>query len=146
MASPYLLIPFFYQDELSEGTSDAPGRGYVCLAVWRQDGFTSLEAETEGSCATVPFTFSGNRLEVNAWSLFGGEVRVELADVTSETSLSPAEGISGRTFDDSDPISGDALRHTVTWNGESDLSAWAGKPVRLRFKMGRVRLHAFQFV
>ena len=134
------------QEEYPGGMSDVSERGYVCLATWRQDGITSLEAETEGSCATVPFTFSGNRLEVNAWSLFGGGIRVELADASTETRFSSSEAIAGRSFDDSDPISGDALKHTVTWNGESDLSAWAGKPVRLRFQMRRARMHAFQFV
>ena len=128
------------------GPSGGPTRGYVCLATWRQDGFTSLEAETEGWCATVPFTFSGNRLEVNAWSRFGGGIRVELADASTETRFSSPEAIPGRSFDDSDPISGDALKHTVTWHGESDLSAWAGKPVRLRFQLRRSRIHAFQFV
>ena len=137
---------WFYRAELPVGTSDASDRGYVCLATWRQDGFTSLEAETEGSCATIPFTFSGNRLEVNAWSRFGGGMRVELADASTETRFSSSEAIAGRTFDDSDPISGDALKHTVTWNGESDLSAWAGKPIRLRFQLRRSRMHAFQFV
>ena len=121
-------------------------RGYVCWATWRQDGFTSLEAETEGSCATEPFTFSGNRLEVKPWSRFGGGIRIELADASSENMFSSSDGSTGHTYDDCDPVTGDALKHTVTWNGESDLSAWAGKPVCLRFRMRRARLHAFQFV
>ena len=34
----------------------------------------------------------------------------------------------------------------VTWGGEQDLSALAGKPVRLRFVMRSMKLFAFQFV
>ena len=49
-------------------------------------------------------------------------------------------------IEECDPISGDALKGTVTWNGESDLSAWAGQPMRLRLKMLRARLYAIQFV
>ena len=132
-----------------------PHRGYLCRAVWREDGFTSLEAETEGQCTTVPITFSGGRLQVNAWTRFGGEIRVELADASGESmgSSSPlaradasfAEPVAGRTFDECDPISDDALNSTVTWNGESDLSAWAGKTVRLRLRMRRARLYAIRF-
>ena len=126
--------------------STLPHHGYVCLATWRQDGFTSLEADSEGGFTTVPLTFTGSRLEVNAWTRFGGEVRVELADQSGETYERSSETVSGRTFEECDPISGDRLKHTVTWRGESDLSAWAGKPVRLRFRMRRARLHAIQFV
>ena len=132
-----------------------PHRGYVCLATWRQDGFTSLEAETEGFCATVPFTFEGGRLQVNAWTQFGGGIRVELADTSVQTKCArtewePGQGsgsqtIPGYSFADSDPISGDSLNHMVTWNGESDLSAWAGKSIRLRFHLRRARLHAIRF-
>ena len=70
---------------LFRGTAGEPAaRGMTCRAVWREDGVTSLEAETEGQCSTVPLTFSGERLEINAWTRFGGEVRVELAEPTGE--------------------------------------------------------------
>jgi len=133
------------QPHHSRGQPSArPNRGCLCRAIWRQDGFTSLEAQTEGRCATVPITFTGKRLEVNAWTRFGGEIRVELA--ASDEQMGPGETVAGHAFEDCDPISGDALKHTVTWRGESDLSAWAGKPMRLRFWLRRARLHAIQFV
>ena len=116
-----------------------PNRGYLCRAIWRQDGFTSLEAQTEGKCSTVPITFSGKCLEINAWTRFAGEIRVELAEASGET-------IAAHAFEECDPISGDALKHIVTWKGKPDLSAWAGKPMRLRFWLRRARLYAIQFV
>jgi hypothetical protein len=128
------------QEHFEEGRLETPpSRGYLCRAIWRQDGFTSLEATTEGQCTTAPLTYGGQRLQVNAWTRFAGEVRVELAAASGEP-------IAGRTFADCDRISGDALQHTVTWNGEADLSPWAGQVVRLRLKLRRARLHAIQFL
>ncbi len=132
--------------EFPGGYPDTTDRGFVCLASWRQDGFTSLEAETEGLCVTIPFTFTGGRLEVSVWARFGGGIRFELADASVETKFEAATAIRGHTFDDCDPVSGDVLNHAVSWHGDSDLSAWSGRPVRLRFQMRRARLHAFQFV
>ena len=95
----------------------------------------------------MPVTFSGNNLKVNAWTRFGGEIRIEVADdATGERSRKQAASVPGRALQDCDPISGDRLDHIVTWNGQSDLSAWAGKPVRLRLYMRRARLHSLQFV
>ena len=120
--------------------------GYICRATWRKDGFTSLEAETVGACTTYPLVFSGSRLQLNAWTRFRGEIRIEVADASVETRPRRAEPIPGRTFEECDPISGDGLNGTVTWRGESDLSAWSGKPVRLRLQMSRARLYSLQFV
>ena len=136
------------QYQFPTGPQNPPNWGELCLATWREDGFTSLEAEAQGGCSTMPIVFTGGRLEINAWTRFGGEIRIELADPSGEIELNykTAETIAGHTFEECDPISGDVLNHVVTWNGESDLSAWAGKPVRLRFSLRRARLFAFQFV
>jgi hypothetical protein len=128
------------QGHFQEGRpADPPNQGYLCPAVWREDGFTSLEAEVEGGCTTVPLTYSGGQLRINAWTRFAGEVMVELATASGET-------IEGRAFSDCDRITGDALSQTVTWNGASDLSSWAGQAMRLRLRLRRARLHALQFV
>lgn len=37
----------------------------------------------------------------------------------------------------------DAVDHTVTWRGDQDLSALAGKPVRLRFFLRGARIYSF---
>ena len=136
------------QYQFPTGPQNPPNWGELCLATWREDGFTSLEAESKGGCSTMPIVFTGGRLEINAWTRFGGEIRIELADPSGEIELNykTAETVVGHTFEECDPISGDVLKHVVTWNGESDLSAWAGRPVRLRFSLRRARLFAFQFV
>ena len=124
----------------------APHRGYVCLASWREDGFMSLETETEGFCSTISINFTGGQLEVSAWTRYGGGILVELVDPSTETKMRGADSVVGRRFDDCDPISGDVYNQTVTWRGESDLSEWSGKPIRLRFKLRRARLYSFRFV
>lgn len=127
------------QEHFEQGRrADPPHRGYVARAIWRKDGITSLEATAEGRCTTVPLTFDGSKLEINAWTHYGGEVRVELIEVGGET-------IPGYSLAECDPISGDAANQTVTWQGNANLAAWAGKPVRLRLWLRRARLHALQF-
>jgi len=120
--------------------------GYLTFATWRRDGFVSLEAESQGSFTTVPFTFEGGRLKVNAWTRFGGEVSFELVDASTASMREAGTTVAGKTFADGDAISGDHLETTISWNGASDLSAWVGKPVRLRVRMRRARLYALQFV
>ncbi len=116
----------------------------VTLASWRKDGFVCLDAAEDGYFATTPFVFKGGRLKLNGWSRYRGGINVELADSTNE-SHSFAEPVPGRTFEDADEISGSDVDRTVTWNGESDLSQWEGKLVRLRFKMRRARLYSIWF-
>lgn len=126
----------------------------VYFATWREDGFTSLEAESYGEFTTIPFTFEGSRLQLNAWTRFGGDISVEVVDPSDEAMGRFAEGkvavdavtVQGRTFADSDAITGDHLSRVVTWRGDSDLSAWSGKPIRLRFRMRRARLYSLRFV
>ncbi len=129
-----------------EAMSDLPHRGLLWYATWRQDSLMSIEAESEGYFATVPLTFTGGKLKVNCWARFGGEIRVEVVDESEGTMTSKTEAIPGLSFSDCDPITDDHLGRVASWNGESDLSAWSGKPIRLRFQLRRARLYALQFV
>jgi peptide chain release factor 1 len=51
----------------------------------------------------------------------------------------------GFTFADCEEIGGNFVDQRVYWNGKSDLSSLAGKPVRLQIQMKRGKLYAFQF-
>lgn len=113
-------------------------RNHIARGWWRQDGFMSLEAETEGRCTTVPFTFTGSRLTLNACTRFGGEVSVELA--TADGSAIP-----GFSFAECDAFRGDSLREVMTWQGASDVSSLANRPLRLRLRLRRAHLFAWQF-
>ena len=126
-------------------TSPFPGyAGQIALATWRKDGFVYLDAAEDGYFATTPFVFEGSRLKMNGWTRYRGGISVEIADSTGE-SHSFAEPARGRTFADCDEVTIGGVDRTVTWNGESDLSAWQGKTVRLRFKLRRARLYAIWF-
>ncbi len=111
--------------------------GGLWRATIREDGFIAVEAEALGEFWTVPFLLEGDRLEVNAWTHFAGEVRcgVEVQD---------GEQPRGLGVDDCDGVTGDALWKTVTWNRQDDLSALRGRTVRLHWRLTRGRLYAFR--
>ncbi len=98
----------------------------------RTDGFASANAGWGGGdFTTKPFTFAGSNLVANYSTSVVGHVRFEIDD--GETTLSSGE------------IFGDEIEGTVRWDGGSDLSAMAGKPVRLRVNMKEADLYSIRF-
>ena len=53
--------------------------------------------------------------------------------------------VPGHTLDDCSPMYGDSIERVVSWNGVTDVSAMAGRPVRLRFVIKDADLYAFKF-
>lgn len=105
----------------------------------RLDGFVSIHAGGEaGELLSCPFVFNGDQLEVNVATSAVGSIRFELRD---------AEGkpIPGFTMKDSEELFGNEIEHVVTWKGKSDVSALAGKPVRLRVKLRDADLYSLRF-
>ena len=51
----------------------------------------------------------------------------------------------GRTLDESQPLTGDVTDAEVSWVSGSDLSAYQGEAVRLRFTLEDAKLYAFGF-
>ena len=131
-------LPDEYSLYVSEGYytgSDTRLRRYTI----RQDGFVSIHAGVPGGeLVTRPLVFEGSRLTLNVATSAAGTVRVEIQD---------AEGnpIPGFTLDDSPEIYGDSLDLVVEWKGGADVSALAGKPIRLRFVMEDADLYAIRF-
>ena len=68
-----------------------------------------------------------------------GGVRVEIQDVDGN----PLEGYA---LGDCTEFYGDTIAHTMEWKGGSDVSALAGKPVRLRFALHDADLYSLRFV
>ena len=153
---------------LELGDKSAEGIG---LAVSRLDGFVSLdsgkgwvvkdrseeelqhiygerqifkEPESFGQMTTRPFGFSGSRLHLNtsmapiAAGPGPGEVKVEILRANHKK-------LPGFSFDDADPITEGSTSQVVSWNGNSDVSALAGKPIKLRFYFKNAKLYSFQF-
>jgi hypothetical protein len=107
------------------------------LVTWKLDRFVSVDGPAAGgSLTTVPVTFSGKRLEINAATRPGVAVVVELLD---------AGGRLLEGFPPSQPLSGDALRNRVMFGDKEDVSALAGKPVTLRFRIADASLYSFAF-
>lgn len=105
----------------------------------RKDGFLSVNAPyAGGEMTTVPLTFTGDHLELNFSTSGAGEIRVEVDSLDGKP-------LPGFAFEDCDVLIGDRIGGIVSWHGRQSLSAYAGKPVRLRFRMMDADLYAFQF-
>ena len=105
----------------------------------RLDGFVSVKAPMSGGeLVTKPIRFSGKALELNFASSAAGGIRVEIAD-------EKGNALPGYALEDCPPVFGDAHARVVSWNGGADLSALAGKAVRLRFEMKDADLYAYRF-
>ncbi len=105
----------------------------------RLDGFASVRAEySGGELLTRPFTFAGKTLSINFATSAAGSVRVEIQTADSK----PIPGFSAMECREQ---IGNEIDRTVTWNAGSDVSALAGKPVRLRFVMKDADIFALKF-
>jgi hypothetical protein len=141
----------------------------IGLAVTRLDGFVSLDgvkglpdgeppkrkAPAYSEMVTRSFSFAGSRLHLNVqsvlqqwgWSsrdassdnILGCEARVEI--------LEPNHAyIPGYEFDDADPVNvPDGLDQIVSWNGQSDISRFSGKTIKLRFHFKNCKLYSYWF-
>ncbi len=113
--------------------------GYVRLQQ-RIDGFMSADfAYGGGTLITAPFTFRGRFLTLNVNTSAAGEARVAVLDEGGKP-------FPGYGIEDCRIINGDYLAKRVAWKGPDDLSALAGRPMRLRFEMRGTKLYSFQFV
>lgn len=105
----------------------------------RIDGFISLQATLDGGeVLTKPLTFEGNQLVMNYGTSAAGSVYVEIQDGAGE----PIEGFA---LSDCPEIFGDTIERVVSWKGGSDVSALAGKAVRLRFVLKEADLYSIRF-
>ena len=125
------------------------------LAVARRDGFVSLDAGADpGAVLTRTVWCRGGSLVVNAdasdpsvwrreWNRWKkhpggqGEVRVELLD--EDGSVLP-----GFESARCDPLRSDALSHTMSWDGQSDLNSLKDRKIRIRFLLSNAKLYSFR--
>ena len=106
----------------------------------RTDGFVSVNALFKGGeFTTRPIVFSGKSLFMNYATSAVGSVRVELQDLSGDP-------IRGFSLAECPEIFGDQLDRAVAWNGEGDVSRFAGEPVRLRFVIKDADLFSFRFL
>ena len=82
--------------------------------------------------------FKGRTLRLNIDTGSFGTAFVELQDADGKP-------IPGFALDDCEEVGGNFIDQAVYWKGKSDVSALAGRPVRLRIRLERAKLYAFQF-
>lgn len=105
----------------------------------RLDGFVSVHADfSPGEMLTRPLVFSGTQLRLNYATSAAGSIRAELQDADGE----PLPGFELRS---SPELYGDEVDGLVRWEGEPDLGALAGRPVRLRFVLQDADVYALRF-
>jgi hypothetical protein len=105
----------------------------------RLDGFVSVNAPMKGGeLITKPLMFTGSKLTMNFATSAAGDIRVEIQDTIGKP-------LPGFALEDCPPVFGDAIERTVTWKTGGDVSAHAGKPVRLRFVLKDADVFAFRF-
>ena len=105
----------------------------------RTDGFVSLNAPAaSGGVVTKPLVFSGGELVINYSTSAAGRIQVEIQ-------TPDGQAVAGFAIADCPPIVGDQIEQVVKWRKGSDLSALAGKPVRLRFVMSDADLYSLRF-
>ncbi len=126
-------------NDLSRAELERYFAGRLWCARQRLDGFVSLDFDyTGGEFTSPPMSFSGNRLELNVDTQAAGTLRVELQDAAGNA-------LPGFALADSDEIGGNYIRKVVSWKGASDLSALAGRPLRLHIEARATKLYGFQF-
>ncbi|MEB3321640.1 MAG: hypothetical protein VKI81_02335, partial [Synechococcaceae cyanobacterium] len=126
----------------------------IFRTVQRLDGFISVDADQRGGEFTTPvLTFDGSRLVLNAACHGLGEIWVEIQDEQgvpirgfAHKSVPPWASAEQRAVSDTVSIDRNGTAQEVWWKGGPDVSALAGRPVRLRFIMRSAKLFAFQFV
>ena len=122
------------------GIAPSVNQGAIGVLELRRDGFIAARAAyAGGEFTTPPLRFTGDELVVNIDTSAAGEARLELQDEA---------GIALPGFTLADCVSihtANEISRRVRWQGGTDLSALAGKPVRVRFVMRDAELYAFQF-
>ncbi|MDX9867153.1 MAG: hypothetical protein RBT78_04445 [Kiritimatiellia bacterium] len=129
-------ISFYSTEGYWEGSSTRFRRSTL-----RLDGFVSVQASARGGgVTTVPLIFEGRALSINFETSAVGELRVEIQNPDGTP-------VPGYSMEECFPIFGDHIGFTVAWKGKgTDVSALAGKPVRIRYEIRDADLYAFQFV
>ena len=135
------------------------------MATLRRDGFASLEAEEEATSATPeataaavtkPLIFTGRHLFVNFGVRKDGgrntnDSRSELSGSAASLVVAVLDVATAKPiapFHASTAVTTDSVRQLVTWAGGGsgqDLSAVAGKPVRLQFSLTGTGAQLFSF-
>ena len=135
---------WMYSYNTEEYHSAVKGRPYrrgIFRTVHRADRLVAARAayDEPGMLYSRPLVFKGNRLILNVDTAATGDLQVGLLN-------GDGTAIPGYGLDDCVYVNGNELRYEVEWLGKgTDLSQFAGKPVRLVVRMRGASLYALQF-
>ena len=133
-------ISLYYTTLHCRHVNPPPNTGIITRAIYRLDGFMSVDAgKPIGEFTTPAIIFDGGHLEINFSTSAGGWVEVEILDRAGKL-------IPGYAVANTERIDGDSVAKRVSWGGRGDLSLLRGKPIRLHVRMHRAKLYSFQFV
>lgn len=108
------------------------GSRSIGVAILRRDGFIGLQASVEGingQLTTKPMTLVSDHLRINV------EQRDNAGAVTVALLDDRGRELPGFGFDDSIPITADAVRHPVRWKTFADLRSIRDHKVRLSLRI-----------
>jgi len=139
---------FYVSGRQGRPGTEEPGVCTTGVAMLRRDGFASMDwlpgepgvirgrvaVGSAGLLTTRPVQFSGGHLFVNG-DFRDGQLRVDVLDRNGLV-------VPPFTADACVPVSGNATKIAVKWNGAS-IADLAGRPVRFRFTLTKGRLYAF---
>ncbi len=108
------------------------------FATWRKGRLVAVEAAERGQFTTFALMPPGRKIRINALTMRGGSVIVEVTDAARKP-------VPGRTFDDCQPIIGDQFRTPVTWKGGDDLGVPDNTPICLRFRLDQAKVFFVDF-
>lgn len=109
----------------------------IRAAVWRKDGFVSLDAEDTGTFTTKPIRFDGKHLVVNVQCADRGRIRVALLDAKGKP-------LPGHDLSDCEPLTGDQVSAVVRWNGKADLSTLRNQVIQIRVEATQARIYGLR--
>lgn len=122
--------------------------GAPALAMAPLDHWVAVEGgrkTDQAKMVTRAFGFTGRELVVNVAAHLADAPEWHAGDIRIEVQNGCHDPIPGFTLEDADPIRKSHPAHVATWKGKADLSALAGRTVRLRFVITLGRMYSFQF-
>ena len=115
---------------------DAENNSVLRRHAIRKDGFASYHADyTGGTLVTKPFIFEGTELSLNFATSPAGYIYVDILDEYGK----PYEAFR------SCELFGNTTDRIVFFGDSKDISALAGKPIRLRFTMSSADIYSMIF-
>ena len=112
----------------------------------RKDGFMYAESTGgNGVIGTRTIYWNEGELSLNVQAQ-GGDVQVQVTDSPSRSGIftRPPNVISGYSFDDCIPFSGDNIDWSPTWKDGKTLDALSGNAIRIEVKLNSSRLYAIR--